>query len=125
QALVDFSVGEGFALGGAALGDFRMFGVRAAERGDQPGNNDKRSRGAPDHVAEVSREERACSARMRSARLPLPSSPLVFAGCAITGLPEPFEPAACSGAARIVSIVEPGPSSTDVNRATSAATSLM
>ena len=98
----------------------------ASSAGDQRRKERGDARRDADHVAEESREERACSARMRSARLPLPSSPLVFAGCAIAGLPDAVRARRMLGRGEDrVDRSSPGPSSTEVRRATSAATSLM
>ena len=63
KSVEDFSVGERLALGGAALGDFAVFGVRGDREADcrnQDATAESSPRQAPQrHVAEVSREERA------------------------------------------------------------------
>src|SRR5260370_16052472 len=68
------------------------------------------------HVVEATREARACSARMRSARLPLPSPLPTDAACC---LPAPLPWSRTLSSARIAAMGEPEASSTDLTPTTS------
>ena len=58
EALEDLGVGEGLALGGAAFGDFGIFG-RLRERAEQRDEKQTARGERANQVAEESREERA------------------------------------------------------------------